>query len=741
MKKILFPLLFLLLAFCISSCDNTSQGKPNPPKGEQTGGESGNEEETKDFMDVIFDASPMMWDSTYDSSSKELVIKKGYRNAEFPFQYWKTIDASEYSYAELSYSELSMPQISMSLIYSDKSFSTVYLSPNSNKAYIKLDPEKKDSIKSVKFQSTIWTSYPIDQVSVKIDGFRFVKDRTKIENTPLIDKKSGTFNDSISGIELSEKIAVGWNIGRTATCPFYDTKDLEYLTFGDQEDYEPLLDSNGEYEKNEDGSLKFISKKLGTSAQGFTLEGNLLPPETHEYISSGFDKGLKSIRINVTWFPHIIDENYTIDSFWMKRVKELVDWAIEDGYYVILNDHHSVYKYMKSPIGYACGYNVCEADIDESKKFLRAIWKQIAETFNGSYDEHLIFETLNEPRKSCTTAEHSDGERWPYSLSSDEKKELTSILNEYNQVIVDTIRESGGNNAKRFIMIPTYSTDVSTLFDCGFQLPNDSADNKLMVALHWYPMLSYKPQGIFDYAATELKKEFQTTFSRIYNEYTSKGIPVCMTEFNVPNVGEYKGPYSDETRYNCLYDFCKTGGAYKVSMTLWDDGMVHGVINRNAPYEATETFLPDLLEAWKSGWEEGIKETTLADVYEENIGSEISLIDSPVTLGDWGDGTLCSVSADKLNSLKEGSIIKMSFTQNEGFKNFAFHNGTGGWDKIQFTGNIYSEKVYVADENFTIINEVSDLYIQLSAEDAASLKDGFVIHGLNTVISNICVIL
>jgi len=738
MKKLISVLYSMLIFFVLISCDNGNQGKSNDTVPEEG-------KENKNYLQVTFADEQIKWDASYNNSTKELVLQKGYRNIEFPFQYWNTIDASDYSYAELTYSKLSVPQVVFSVIYDDKSYSTVYLQPYTNKAYVKLDDTKKKSIKSIKFQSNIWETYPIDSVSFTFDDFRFVKEKEVIKYSQKKDVVSGHFNDSITGMELSEKLAVGWNISRTSTCPYYNTRDLEYMTFGNQEEIIPLLDSEGKYTYDNNGNLIVKEKKLGTTAQGFALEGNLLPPESHEYITAGYKNGLKSIRINVTWFPHIIDENYTINPYWMERVKELVDWAIADGYYVILNDHHSVYKYMKSPIGYACGYNINTADKAESERFLSAIWKQIAETFNGSYDEHLIFETLNEPRKSCSASENSDGEWWPYTLSSAEKTELTSILNEYNQVIVDTIRKTGGNNSKRFILVPTYATDVSTLFNCGFKLPNDSAENKLMVALHWYPMLTYQYKNIFDYEKTSLKQEFSNTFAKIYEEYTSKGIPVCMTEFNVPNLGDYKTPYSDKTRYDCLNDFCKIGGTYKVSMTLWEDGMVHGVINRSAPYNPTETFLPDLLASWKDGWDNGKKSKSIDMIFAENQASATALLNAPVILENWGNETsVIKIEANKLSGLKEGSIIKLGFANGTGFKNFAFHNGSGGWNKIVLTGTFYSKKAYKGEGtdagNINFENEVSDIYIQLSQEDVKNLKDGFSIHGMNLEIKCLDVI-
>lgn len=74
---------------------------------------------------------------------------------------------------------------------------------------------------------------------------------------------------------------------------------------------------------------------------GLNSETSWGQPKTTKAMIDGLaNSGIKTIRIPVSWSNHMNKKNYTIDSAWMNRVKTIVDWAIEDGMYVILNDHH-----------------------------------------------------------------------------------------------------------------------------------------------------------------------------------------------------------------------------------------------------------------------------------------------------------------------------------------------------------------------------------------------------------------
>ena len=284
-----------------------------------------------------------------------------------------------------------------------------------------------------------------------------------------------------------------------------------------------------------------------------------------EHIKAMKQRGFKTIRLFANPnIGHIMDTNYTINPQYIKNIKQVVDWCIEEDMYVILCGPHAEYmgwdEYKKrieaGDIHYA-GYYVNEKDKKESKRFIEAIWKQYAQAFNNSYDEHLIFETFNEPVD--VLHEHA----WfPKENCATCKKDF-AILNEYNQLIVDTIRSTGGNNANRFILIEglggaRWQFITSKLF----KLPKDKAKNKLIPAYHHYPM------GGKNYYTEGVEAEIKEAFVALDKTYFSKHIPVYVGE-----VGhDQKIPIIE--RINCMKDFMKEVTAPNRSCTalLHNDG-------------------------------------------------------------------------------------------------------------------------------------------------------------------------
>ena len=59
------------------------------------------------------------------------------------------------------------------------------------------------------------------------------------------------------------------------------------------------------------------------------------------------DTGFNVLRIPVTWNGHM-DEQYNVDPEWMTRVKEVVDYGINNNLFVILNTHHEDWYYPNS---------------------------------------------------------------------------------------------------------------------------------------------------------------------------------------------------------------------------------------------------------------------------------------------------------------------------------------------------------------------------------------------------------
>ena len=131
------------------------------------------------------------------------------------------------------------------------------------------------------------------------------------------------------------------------------------------------------------------------------------------------EAGFDTIRIPVTWYRYTSDDGtYTIREDFLQHVREVVEWAREADLFVILNVHHEAW--INEP-NFA-------ADAEKIGEQLTAMWRQIADTF-ADFDQHVIFEGMNEPRAQGTNYEWS-GNAACYAA-----------VNYLNQVFVNTIRK------------------------------------------------------------------------------------------------------------------------------------------------------------------------------------------------------------------------------------------------------------------------------------------------------------
>ena len=257
------------------------------------------------------------------------------------------------------------------------------------------------------------------------------------------------------------------------------------------------------------------------------------------------ERGFKTVRFQVNPGSHFIDDKYTIDPRYINKIKQCVDWAIEEGLYVIIDGafwpDQLNNNYNPDRVRYE-GIVVSEKYRTQSGKLLKAFWTQIAAAFNNSYDEHLIFETTNESGDDL----HPEHNHNPDPNCAVCKKDAT-IFAEYNQIILDTIRASGGNNAKRFVMVDGYGSDCT--YTCGklFKLPKDKVKDKLIPTVHIYPM------GLDDWAAkaysTDIKNQIKNYFKLLDKTYFSKKIPIYISETGTSSTT----PMPE--RMNCMKDF------------------------------------------------------------------------------------------------------------------------------------------------------------------------------------------
>ena len=303
------------------------------------------------------------------------------------------------------------------------------------------------------------------------------------------------------------------------------------------------------------------------------------PVITEKLIQSVKAAGFKSIRIPVSYFAKIDDDkDYTIDSKWLDRVQEVVDYCIKNDLYAVINIHGDGYNTIDG------SWLLCNGkDQTEIKKKYKKVWKQIAERFKN-YDEHLLFESMNE---------EFDGSY------SEPNKEYYQNINDYNQIFVDTVRKTGDNNTKRWLIIPGWNTNIDyTAGDYGFKLPTDQyrdksidkEEQRIMISVHYYSPWDFC--GGENCVITQWGNEADdpsktsTTCDETYMKnqlnlmkttFADKGYPVFIGEYGSID----KTSYDSENEYYRAYfarKLCQLSRKNGCIPMYWDNGYngVHG---------------------------------------------------------------------------------------------------------------------------------------------------------------------
>ena len=392
-----------------------------------------------------------------------------------------------------------------------------------------------------------------------------------------------------------------------------------------------------------------IGNSLDSTGYGETSWGN--PKVTQELIDTVKAKGFNTIRIPTTWYQNVTtttDENgkpvYTINEQWMQRVKEVVDYAYNQGMYVILNLHHEEWINRSDfPNAY-----------DEMSERLKQMWTQIA-TYFKDYDQHLIFEGMNEPRQTGASYE------WQGNA------ECYEVVNKLDQDFVNTVRSiDSPYQQTRLLMIPSYAASASASAYSYLEVPDD---DYVAVSLHAYTPYAFA-MGDGDHAtfSSNYQSELDTLFSDIRYYFTDKDIPVVLGEFSASNFNNTDARCDWATYY---LTWTKKLG---IPCVLWDNNAItnstsaseaHGYVDRsnNTWYEASEpvvdammTVMQDNSVVWGSdkhlpSWKHG--DVANGDViYENTAGLKLIAAD--------GDGGNCTpgldVSTTHINADKEIAI-------------------------------------------------------------------------------------
>ena len=324
-----------------------------------------------------------------------------------------------------------------------------------------------------------------------------------------------SFNLKRPAMEIVNDMGLGWNLANTFDC--YD-----------------------------------VNKEIKNPDEQITLCGNIAPKK--ELFSKMKKYGFKTIRFPVTWL-HFMDNSGKVDSKWMEKVKEVVDWIIEANMYCIINVQND-----------GAEGNWLSKGIIAKEKY-GFLWKQIAEEFI-IYDDYLIFESMD-------NVVYQKGYNYDYKTFHD-----------FTQTFVNAVRSTGGNNEHRLLIISGPNADLEKACSEEFKLPKDPK-NKLAVSIHFNEPKQFtsekedEPYSWIDNETGEIKiippltqwgsdsdyKDMITNFEKMKKTFIDIGIPIIINEVGV--ITEDKKEI-ESIREFLNAEFCISSSYEGIMSCLWD---------------------------------------------------------------------------------------------------------------------------------------------------------------------------
>ena len=404
---------------------------------------------------------------------------------------------------------------------------------------------------------------------------------------------------TLSAQEWTRDVVMGWNLGNSLECPYTETE-----------------------------------------------WGN--PKTTKAMIHAVAEAGFNAIRIPVRWINHVNNTtDMIVNADWLARVKEVVDWCLEENMYVIINSHHEEW-YDRNPY-----YSKQE----ENNRMLAALWTCIA-TYFRDYDQRLIFAGTNE-----TTV------NWAAPTA-----EQQAVQNSYNQTFVDAVRETGGKNYYRNIVVQTFACSPYHGLN-GFTIPTDKVEGRLSVEFHYYDPYEYCGNCTYYYwgeaykdkgriLASSTEKTITNLFDRITNTWAKKGLGVVMGEYGVSNhfTEDDKQTQQENMQYylKCVVSEARQHG---FAAFAWDNNAFNngpenfGIFKRWQNMAVGNTyFLKGITEGAGSEYVEPVGPG------DDDTGEGVTFWEGDAVL-DWGNGLQLSVPGSVFEGKGADVQMVLSYTQ------------------------------------------------------------------------------
>jgi len=335
---------------------------------------------------------------------------------------------------------------------------------------------------------------------------------------------------------------------------------------------------------------------LGNSLEaigGETAWGN--PEVSKALIDLVKQSGFNAIRIPCSWNQYMANNaTAQLRTDWLNRVKEVVQYSVDNDLYVILNIH------------WDGGWleNNCTPDKqEENNAKQKAFWEQIAKHLRD-FDEHLLFASANEPHV--------------------ENAEEMAVLNSYHQTFIHAVRATGGRNSYRILVVQGPSTDIEKTKNLMTTLPTDEVLNRMMVEIHYYAPWNFCGLtedtdwgNMFYYwgrdyhSATDPTRNATwgeeetvlTNFQLMKTQFVDKGIPVIIGEFSATRRSELTEDALTQhlaSRAYYLKYVTQQAKAHGILPFYWDTGgiMNHGsgIFNRSTNTIFDQQALNALIE-------------------------------------------------------------------------------------------------------------------------------------------------
>jgi endoglucanase len=317
-----------------------------------------------------------------------------------------------------------------------------------------------------------------------------------------------------------------------------------------------------------------IGNTLENTTSWETGWGN--PPITKEFVASLARLGFKTVRLPVAWDTYAVNGRIRPEK--MSRVREVVDWITGAGMFCVVNIHWDggwIDSGSKEKFP-----NTYTTFSPQAEKKFRSYWEQISTFFAGK-NEQLIYEALNEE-----TNFSNEG--------STEKAYAT--LTRVNQMFIDTVRRTGGNNSKRLLIVAGYKTDIVQTCSGAYKVPTDIVPGRLFISVHYYTPWQFCGltedavwgKMMTTWGSPDDVKQLEQLFDEMKDFCNRNDIPAFIGEFSVTTKNK-----ESASRARWLSAVENAALSRRMVPVLWDTG---NDVSRHAPYTAS----PELLQMLRS---------------------------------------------------------------------------------------------------------------------------------------------